>query len=216
MSVDDHKAAAAPATGPRRKRRGRRIVLLVIAPVVVAGVGWGGWSALMPIYQGRDDPYTELPRSDALLDHKDQKAGGLGDALTKQTGYNYPASSWTRWTSNEMADLHLDVRYLLHTATTTTSGRAAAEAEQDDWTAHAENSFIDVEKLSGVGDEAVETWAGSTHGMFVRSGNVSIRIELGAYRVETDSKQHEQIQQTARQLAALAVEDIEDIEDENA
>ncbi|MFD7409617.1 hypothetical protein ACFV7R_45050 [Streptomyces sp. NPDC059866] len=185
------------------------MVIAVLAVVVIAAGGWAGWSFLMPMYQGRDDPYTVLPRSEALLSSEDQQVDRLNRVVSKQTELHLSESSWTRWTSNDMgANVQLDVKYELHTATPRASGQEAAAAWLDDRIAHAEDPSLRVTKVRDIGDEAVEIAVPSGYEVSVRAGNATITVDYSVYGTD-GAKEAEQVQKTARRMAALAVEHIE-------
>ncbi|MGY1455409.1 hypothetical protein [Streptomyces sp. SS8] len=207
MTVGQFEAAVGPADNRPPKRRGRAVAALVavLAVVVLAVSGWAGWSFLMPVYQGRDDPYDELPRSAALLSSANREAAGLDHILFKQNDLHLSTSSWARWTSNDMGDVQLDVKYELHEATSSASGREAAAAWLDDRIAHGEKSFAGAAEVRGVGDEAVEKRVPSGYEVFVRAGNATITVSYSVHGTD-GTKEAEQVQKTARRMAALAVE----------
>ncbi|MFF3691041.1 hypothetical protein [Streptomyces sp. NPDC002187] len=184
------------------------MLIVVLAVVVIAAGGWAGWAFLMPKYQGRDDPYTVLSRSEALLTSGDQEIGRLNRFVSKQAELHSPASSWARWTSNDVgANIQLDVKYKLHTATPHTSGLDAAGAWLDDRIAHAEDHFVKVTKVPDVGDEAVEIGVPSGYEVSVRAGSATIAVDYSVHGTE-GTKEAEQVRKTARRMAALAVEHI--------
>ncbi|MFF4981121.1 hypothetical protein ACFY3O_13830 [Streptomyces sp. NPDC001046] len=164
----------------------------------------------MPMYQGRDDPYSVLPRSEALLGGEDQETRRLSGVLHQQAETHSPGSSWARWTSNGMGDVQLEVRYELYTATAGASGRAVAAAWLDDRIAHAEEHFVKVVEVPRLGDAAVETWTVAGYEVSVRSGNATVHLTYGAYGVRSGTDEQKQLQRTARRVAALAVEEIEE------
>ncbi|MEU2110745.1 hypothetical protein [Streptomyces sp. NPDC019507] len=208
MTADQFETASRPREDRTPKRRGR-LVALFIAVVVIAVGGWAGWSFLMPKYQGRDDPYAVLPRSDALLSSGDQDVGRLNRVVSKQTDLHLSESSWTRWTSNDMgANVQLDVKYELHTVTPRASGQAAAAAWLEGRIAHAERRLVRVTKVGDIGDEAVEIGVPSGFEVSVRAGNTTITVDYSANGTD-GTKEAEQVQKKARRLAALAVEHIE-------
>ncbi|GAB3890383.1 hypothetical protein [Microbispora bryophytorum] len=183
------------------------VAALAVLAVLAVG-GWAAWSFLMPMYQGRDDPYTELPRSEALLTSGDQGIDRLKRFVSKQAGLHLPDSSWARWASNDIgADIQLDVKYELRTATSQSSGQEAAAVWLDEM-AHPKNPSMKVTKLPDIGDEAVERQAPSGYVVFVRAGNATITVDYSVYGTE-GAKEAEQVQKTARRMAALAVEHIE-------
>ncbi|SDN68016.1 hypothetical protein SAMN05444921_13334 [Streptomyces wuyuanensis] len=211
MTADQFETASRPNADRTPKRRGKLVAVLiaVVAIVVIAVGGWAGWSFLMPMYQGRDDPYTVLPRSEALLSSGDQDVGRLNRVVSKQTDLHLSESSWTRWTSNDVgANVQLDVKYELHTATPRASGQAAAAAWLDGRIAHAERRLVRDTKVRDIGDEAVEVGVPSGYEVSVRAGNTTITVDYSVNGTE-GTKEEEQVQKTARRLAALAVEHIE-------
>lgn len=218
MTTGQFETAPRSDAGGTPKRRGKLVTVLiaVLAVVVIAVGGWAGWSFLMPMYQGRDDPYTVLSRSDALLTSGDQEIDRLNRFVSKQAELHLSESSWARWASNDVgANIQLDVRYKLHTATAHASGKEAAAAWLDDRIARAEEHFARVTKVPDIGDEAVEVRVPSGYEVSVRAGNVTITVDYSAYGTE-GTKGAEQVQKTARRMAALAVEHIEKANSEAA
>ncbi|MEU4538997.1 hypothetical protein AB0G15_29510 [Streptosporangium sp. NPDC023825] len=185
------------------------LVVALVALVVLAAGGWAAWSFLMPAYQGRDDPYTVLSRSEALLTGGDQRIDRLNRFVSKRAELHMPNSSWASWASSDIgANIQLDVKYELYTATSRSSGREAAAVRLDKRIAHAKDHFVKVTKVPDIGDEAVEIRVPSGYEVFVRAGNVTIKIGYSVYGTD-GTKEGEQVQKTARRMAALAVEHIE-------
>ncbi|NJQ00580.1 hypothetical protein [Streptomyces zingiberis] len=210
MTADQYEeTGSSGALGGRPRRRAGVVAVVVTALGFVVAAGVAAWFLLLPKVQGRDDPYGELPRTTALVDGGDQEVN-RGGLLVRQTELHTPTSSWVRWASGGMNDIQLEIRYQLHEATPTGSGRSAAESWWGDRIAHSKKSLVDVAGVPDVGDEAGETWTSSGYTVYVRSGNATIEITYGVYGVGTGTTEQEQMRKTVRRLAAEAVQDIEE------